>query len=36
VIGMVLYSYFCTRETQQKPAEASPQAILQVCSATVS
>jgi solute carrier family 35, member E3 len=32
---MVLYSYFCTRETQQKPAEASPQAI-QVCSATVS
>jgi solute carrier family 35 protein E3 len=25
VIGMGLYSYFCTRETQQKPAEASPQ-----------
>ncbi|CAO2199167.1 unnamed protein product, partial [Urochloa humidicola] len=27
VIGMVLYSYFCTRETQQKPAEVSPQVI---------
>jgi len=25
VIGMGLYSYFCTRETQQKPTEASPQ-----------
>jgi solute carrier family 35 protein E3 len=32
VIGMVLYSYFCTRETQQKPAEGSPQ-VIQVCSA---
>lgn len=27
VIGMVLYSYFCTLETQQKPTEASPQVI---------
>jgi solute carrier family 35 protein E3 len=25
VIGMGLYSYFCTRETQPKPTEASPQ-----------
>jgi solute carrier family 35, member E3 len=30
VIGMVLYSYFCTRESQQKPAEVSPQ-VNQVC-----
>jgi len=35
VIGMVLYSYFCTRETQQKPAEVSPQ-VIQVCSAMAS
>ncbi|KAK3160442.1 hypothetical protein QOZ80_1BG0059490 [Eleusine coracana subsp. coracana] len=26
VIGMVSYSYYCTRESQQKPAEVSPQA----------
>ncbi|GJN05707.1 hypothetical protein PR202_ga23362 [Eleusine coracana subsp. coracana] len=26
VIGMVSYSYFCTRESQQKPTEVSPQA----------
>lgn len=25
VVGMGLYSYFCTRETQPKPNEASPQ-----------
>ncbi|AQK70410.1 Nucleotide/sugar transporter family protein [Zea mays] len=32
VIGMVLYLYFCTRETQQIPAEASPQVVqVSVC-----
>jgi solute carrier family 35, member E3 len=30
VIGMVSYSYFCTREPQQKSAEVSPQ-VNQVC-----
>jgi solute carrier family 35 protein E3 len=27
LIGMVLYSYFCTRESQQKTSEAAAQSI---------
>ena len=36
VVGMVLYSYFCTVETQQKNAEVSPQQVPFLCAGEIS
>ena len=36
VVGMVLYSYFCTVETQQKNSEVSPQQVPFSCTGEIS
>jgi len=36
VVGMVLYSYFCTVETQQKNTEVSPQQVPFSCTGEIS